>query len=131
MQSLLLDFKAPAREYNSKPLAKIRITRPLSSPHTSHCKAPSLTWSNLAYSFLPPTRKGMWPTPHLPIRCLISPQSTSKCMGRPHLSSTNQQVGRCVVRPLLSLLCPWAIKTDKTTCLEPALPDYQEVSPVC
>lgn len=56
----VLGFKAPSRTLNSKPLAKTRITRPLSS---SHCNAPSPTLSNLAYSFLPPTRKVMWP-PH-------------------------------------------------------------------
>ena len=74
-----------SRRLNSKPLAKIRITRALSSPSPpplSHCNAPSPTLSNLAYSFLPPTRKGMGLTRHpTPIGALYQP--THKCILRP------------------------------------------------
>lgn len=44
----------------------------------------------------------------------ICPQPTSKCFRRPHSSPTNQQVNRCMARPLLALLCLWAIKADTT-----------------
>ena len=61
---ILLGFTSHLRRLNSKPLAKTRITRPLSSPLLSHYNALSPTLNNLAYSFLLPIRKGMWPTPH-------------------------------------------------------------------
>ena len=125
---VLLNFKSPSRKLNSKPLAKARITISLSSSHFSHCNAPSPTLSNLANSFLPPTRKGMWPTPHpAPIQATyasnqsasiskdpILPQPTSKCIRRPHSSPTNLQGNKCMARPLLALLCLWAITTDTT-----------------
>ena len=60
----LLGFKSSSRRLNSKPLAKTRITRPVSSPHPSHCNAPSPTLNTLTLFFLPPKRKCMWPTPH-------------------------------------------------------------------
>ena len=47
-----------------------------------------------------------------PYRTLIWPQPANKCIIRPHLSPTNQQVSRCIARPLLSLLFLWAIKTQ-------------------
>ena len=100
---LLWDFQAPSRTLNSKPLAQTRMTRPLSLPCPSHCNAPSSTLSDPSYSFLPPTRKGMWPTLHPPLRCLICPQPTSKCIVKAPISPTNQQVSKCTLRPLLSL----------------------------
>ena len=63
----LSDFKVSSRRYSAKPLAKTRITRPYSSPHPSLCNAPSPTLNNLAYSFLPPTMKGMWTLLTLPL----------------------------------------------------------------
>ena len=57
-------FQGPFKETELKASGQQRITRPLSPPHLSHCNAPFQTLSNLAYFFLPPTRKGMWPTPH-------------------------------------------------------------------
>ena len=77
-------------------------------PDSLQCPAPTL--KNLAYSFLPPTRKGKWPTPHpAPIGAIYAPQPTSKYTGRPYLSPNNQQVNRSITRPLLS---PWAIKIE-------------------
>ena len=55
----VIAFKSPSRRLNPKPRAKTRITGPLSLPHLSHCNASSPTLSNLASSFLFPTRKGM------------------------------------------------------------------------
>ena len=42
----------------------------------------------------------------------ILPQPTRKCIRSPHSSPTNQQVNRCMARPLFAVLCFWAIKTD-------------------
>ena len=60
----MLGFKALQGYRTQKSLAKTRITRSLASPNPSHCNGPFPTLSNLAYSFLPPTRRGSWPTPH-------------------------------------------------------------------
>ena len=87
----LWDFKASSRRQNSKPLAKRRITRPLSSHQLSHC-SPSPTLSNLAYSFLPPPKKGMWPTPHPTLQGHYRPPTNQEVYHETHLSSTNQWV---------------------------------------
>jgi len=83
--------------------------------------APTLNWSKLAYSFLPPTRKGMWPAPHshymLPTNQQMYPKTP--------LFPINQQISRCILRPLLS---PWTIKTDMTMHSELALPDHQKLA---
>ena len=50
------ELKGPGQDKDYKPLV---------IAHQSHCNAPSPTLNNLAYSFLPPSRKDMWPTPHL------------------------------------------------------------------
>ena len=65
-----------------KPLAGLKMIRPLSS-HLSHCNAPSPSpLSNLAYSFLTPMRKGIWLTPY-PAHIGASYTLTSQCIGRP------------------------------------------------
>ena len=78
-----------------KLLAKVRIARPLSA-HLSHCIVTMFLGttppSNLAYFFLPPTRKGMWPTPYPPPKGNICSQPTSKCIRGPHSSPTNEEV---------------------------------------
>ena len=60
--------------------------------------------SNLAHSFLPPTRKGMWPTPHLlpfinlaysfppPTRKGTCSPLLTRPLWRQHVPPTNQQV---------------------------------------
>ena len=101
-----------------KSLAEIWITTPLSC-YLSHCNCYSVLRNT------PPPAPATWPTPSCPhykrylahsflhpYRGNICPQSTSKCIQRPHSFPTNQQVDRCLARPLLALL--WAIKTDTT-----------------
>ena len=91
----------PSRECECKPLAKTRIARPISLSHPSHCNAPSPTLNILAYSFLPPTRKSMWPIPHsTPVGALYPP---SKCTLRPLLPQPISRSAGVSVRPLLSL----------------------------
>ena len=98
-----MGFKAPKRRLNSKPLVKIRITRHLSFPHSSHCNAPSPTLSNLAYCFLLPTSKGWCPAPQpAPIEALYAP-SNQKVYHKTPLSPINQNVSRFIMRPLFSL----------------------------
>lgn len=58
------------------------------------------------------------------------PSPTSKCIRRSHPCPINQQANRYTARPLLPLLCLWAIKTDTTRYPESTLPNYQEVSPL-
>ena len=155
-----MGFQGLSKEIKlKKPLAKIRIVRPLSA-HLSHCNcynvpkalhtpatwpAPSCpykerymahfltssTWSTWPSPTCPPLKKVYSPLLTLPYKGNICPQPTSKCISRPHPSPANQQVSRCMARPLLTLLCLWAIKTDTTMHLELTLPDYQEVSPLC
>ena len=117
------DFKASSRRWNSKPLAKTRMTRPLSLPHPSHCNAPSPTLSNLAYSFLPPPGKGMCPFLTLPLQGPYTPQPTSKGIIRLLFA---QPVSRSA-GVSWDLSSPWAIKIDMTVCPRLALPYHQEV----
>ena len=70
-------FKEKELKASGQELSDLIITPPVS------LYAPSPTLSNLAYSFLPCTRKGMWPTRHLPHRGIIPCQPTSKCITRP------------------------------------------------
>ena len=107
-------FKASSRRQNSEPLAKTRITRPLSLPYLYHCNAPSPTLSILAYSFLPPTRKGVWSTCHPALHIgPYTPPTNQQMYSMIPFYPTNQQVSWCIheTSPL------WAIKTDKTVCL--------------
>ena len=60
--AIILGFKTPSRKLNSKLLAKNYQTPIITPPSLSN--APSSTLSNLDYSFLLPTRKGVWPTPY-------------------------------------------------------------------
>ena len=90
VRSSLWDFKASPRRWNSKSSGRDKITRPLSS-YMSHRNCNNVPEAlpppnNLAYSFLHFTRQGI------------------KYIRRPHLSPTNQQVNRCMVRPLLAPL---------------------------
>lgn len=88
----MLDFEAPSRRMNSKSLARARITRPLSLSHPSHCNAPSPTLSNLAYSFLTPTRNSMWPTPQMPLLGPYFPNKPTSCIIKPFFP--NQSAGQ-------------------------------------
>ena len=81
---LLQDFKVPSRRQNSKPLAKTRIIRSLSSPHQSHCNAPSPNLSNIPYSFPLPTRKVYSPFLTPPLQGPYMPHPTNKCIIRPN-----------------------------------------------
>ena len=121
----LLDFKSSSRRWNSEPVAKRRITRPLSP--------------TCLIAMLPPPPEATWPTPPCPLlgkvcahfsphpyRGSRHPQPTSKYIRRLHLSPANQQVSRYILRPLLS---PWVIKTDTTMCSVSALPDHRKVIP--
>ena len=70
--------------------------------HPSHCNAPSHSLSSLACSFLPPTRKDRWPTPHTtPIGALYAPTNQQVYLKTP-VFPINQRVSRCILRPLLS-----------------------------
>ena len=117
--SNLWGFQSSSKEVKlKKPQVEIRITKPLSA-HLSYCHCYNVPKdphpSNLAYSFLPPTRKGMWPTPHPTlIGAIYIPNEPASVSQDPHSSPTNQQVNRCMARPLLSLLCLSPIKTDGT-----------------
>lgn len=103
----MLGFSSPSRRLNSKPLVKAWITRPLPSPHLSHCRAPSPTLSNVSYSSLPPPRKGMCPNPHpAPIRALVHLQPMSKRVIRPLFS---QPISRSA-GILWNLSSPWVIR---------------------
>lgn len=130
-----------------EPWADTRIARPLSS-HLPHCNCYNV-----------PKDPATWPTPSHPLlgKCVahsspcpymgnICPQPTSKCIQRTQPSPSNQQAypkppillhpisrsGRCMAGPLLAPLCLWAIKTDTTMRPESsALPDYQDVCPLC
>ena len=67
--------------------------------------------SNLDYSFLPSTRKVIWPTPHpAPMETLYAPQPTSKCT----LRSLFPQPFSSSAGVFWDLSSPWVIKTDKT-----------------
>lgn len=72
------------RTQNSRPLAKTRITRPLSSHRPTYYDAPSPNLTNLSCSFLLLTRKGMWPTLYAtPIGTLYAPNQPRHCILRP------------------------------------------------
>ena len=98
----MFNFKSSLRRQNSKPLAKTRITRPLSSPHPSHCNAPVLPWPTRSTPSYP--LPGVWPTSHLPATgVLYVPPTNQQVYCKTLLSPINQQVSRCIRRPLLSL----------------------------
>ena len=139
--------------------AEIRITKHLSC-HLSHCNCYNVpkdlptpaTWPTLSCPLpgkiwgplLTSSPWSTWPTPSCPLLenvcgpLLIPPlkgqhslQPTSKCIRRPHSSTNNHQVDRCMERPLLTLCYLWAMKTDTTKHPGLALLDYQEVGPLC
>ena len=122
---LIVGLQALSKEIKFKnPLAEMGTTGPLSS-HLSHCncyKVPKdfltpATWPtpyllpliNLDYSFLPPTRKGVWHTPFpAPIGAIytpkqpasvsedsILPQLTSKCTRKPYSSPIGRSASIC------------------------------------
>ena len=79
------------------------MARPFSSPHPSHCNAPSPTLNHLAYSPLPLPTKGMWPTPHPTPLGPFSPPSNQQVYLKTPLSPTSRQVSGCILKPLPSL----------------------------
>ena len=95
------DLKASPKRLNSKPLAKTRITRPLSPHHLMAMPPPCLEQPVL-----------LLPTPLLGQVCgpLLTPMNQQAYHETP-LSPTSQ-LSRCILRPRLS---PWVIKTDSTT----------------
>ena len=61
---LCVGLQGPFKEAELKASGQDRNYHTLITAPSSHHNAPSPTLSNLAYSFLPSTRKGMWPSPH-------------------------------------------------------------------
>lgn len=59
------------------------------------------------------------------------PQPAGQGTRRPRPSPTNRQVTRCTARPLLALLCLWAIETVPPMRPESALPHHAGVGPLC
>lgn len=98
----MVGFKAPSRRDNSKPLAKTRTTRPLSS-HLSHLNAPSPTLNNLPCSFLPLLGKVCGPLRTPPLWGPYMPPTNQQKYPKITSPPTNQQVSRCIVRPPFSL----------------------------
>lgn len=126
-----------------KPLAETRTARPLSF-HPSHCDCYNVpkdlltpaTWPTPPYSLLEEVCSPLL-IPHLqgqhmpPTNQQVYPNTqTSKCQKTPFFPNQST-VNRYMARPLPVLLCLWAIKTDMTMCPELALPDHQEVGPLC
>ena len=69
----------------------------------------------------------MWPTPYstpIPIGALYTP-TNQQVYSKTPLFPTNQQVNRCILRPLLSL----GYKSKQDQKSGSALPDYQEIHP--
>ena len=96
-------LQGPFKEIELKASGQDKNHQSLSLSHPSHCLPPSPTLSNLAYSFLPPTRKGMWPTPHPTPTGSHMTSTNQQVHCKTPLSPTSQQVSRCILRPLLSL----------------------------